>query len=579
MLTIRPDSYVQPKYLEFQNAERVSAKVQQEIGKQSWPIAEYALLQNKLDSCLAKGLVQSHDIDWFPQELINLCCLKRIDVTEEHLAREIGTYLYTQVASEYQRQGVKFIIERNGRGLIADVPGLGKTLQAIMIMWYYRRQWPALVICPALPKLTWVLELQKWLTVPYFPACPQPISRLITNYLAPIRVLQTSKQLPVRNAWITVVSYDLLRSPEVFTYITKRLRPQVVVVDECHFAKHEKAKRTKAVTEVTASAKHVVMLSGTPMTHNQDMYGQVHCLYPEFFPRRFYNAYPHYLHAQKQPPHRRTFYFAEYFCAGTYRQQRLKYGGRKIWLPQTGGASRQDVLHQILTNHILIQRTQQVLAGTSDEVKEVERIRYVMPNPEKKQPLDNLPKLDVKTAILELYHELAPIKALLVSPFLQYYFAGLLPAKKTLIWGQHHVVLDAVADYCTENKIGYIRIDGSVPDKQRVQIVEQFKSDSRIKVAILSLLACNTSLNLQVAGVNIFMQLHWDVFQLDQAEKRCARRGQKEQVRSYYVIAQDTLDRLLWTNITKAYKNASLVTQGNADYFLAQIIKLAAQLE
>jgi SNF2 family DNA or RNA helicase len=73
----------------------------------------------------------------------------------------------------FQREGVMFALQRNGRALIAyvcflllrigcvrglalnsrtlsrDEMGLGKTLQAIAIAAYYKEDWPVLVVAPS----------------------------------------------------------------------------------------------------------------------------------------------------------------------------------------------------------------------------------------------------------------------------------------------------------------------------------------------------------------------------------------------------------------------------------------------
>ena len=49
----------------------------------------------------------------------------------------------------YQRGGVGFTYQRNGRSLIADEMGLGKTIQAIASMACYGSEWPLLVFCPS----------------------------------------------------------------------------------------------------------------------------------------------------------------------------------------------------------------------------------------------------------------------------------------------------------------------------------------------------------------------------------------------------------------------------------------------
>ena len=40
--------------------------------------------------------------------------------------------------------------------------GLGKTLQALSIAFYYKQQWPLLIVVPASLRLPWVDEIEKW---------------------------------------------------------------------------------------------------------------------------------------------------------------------------------------------------------------------------------------------------------------------------------------------------------------------------------------------------------------------------------------------------------------------------------
>lgn len=54
----------------------------------------------------------------------------------------------------FQKEGVRYALERGGRCLIADEMGLGKTLQAITTM-VSLQGFPALVIAPASLRLYW----------------------------------------------------------------------------------------------------------------------------------------------------------------------------------------------------------------------------------------------------------------------------------------------------------------------------------------------------------------------------------------------------------------------------------------
>ena len=54
------------------------------------------------------------------------------------------SYLY-----DFQKDGIKFGLERKGRILLADEMGVGKTVQAIGIALLYKEEWPVLIICPS----------------------------------------------------------------------------------------------------------------------------------------------------------------------------------------------------------------------------------------------------------------------------------------------------------------------------------------------------------------------------------------------------------------------------------------------
>lgn len=40
--------------------------------------------------------------------------------------------------------------------------GLGKTLQALSVAYYYRHKWPILIVVPASLKYPWVEEVERW---------------------------------------------------------------------------------------------------------------------------------------------------------------------------------------------------------------------------------------------------------------------------------------------------------------------------------------------------------------------------------------------------------------------------------
>jgi len=52
--------------------------------------------------------------------------------------------------------------------------GLGKTLQALCIAYYYHSEWPLLVVVPSSLRYPWIEEVEKW-----FPNIPPDSINLI----------------------------------------------------------------------------------------------------------------------------------------------------------------------------------------------------------------------------------------------------------------------------------------------------------------------------------------------------------------------------------------------------------------
>lgn len=63
----------------------------------------------------------------------------------------------------FQRDGVRYALERGGRILLADDMGLGKTIQALGIVSAYKSKWPLLIVCPSSMRFAWKSAVIRWL--------------------------------------------------------------------------------------------------------------------------------------------------------------------------------------------------------------------------------------------------------------------------------------------------------------------------------------------------------------------------------------------------------------------------------
>jgi SNF2 family DNA or RNA helicase len=85
-------------------------------------------------------------------------------------------------------------------------------------------------------------------------------------------------------------------------------------------------------------------------------------------------------------------------------------------------------------------------------------------------------------------------------------------------------------------------ITGSVSGKQREVAAETFREDPTCRVLIGTTGAMGEGLNLQTAGVVVFLDLSWTPAAMEQAVGRAYRRGQAEAVHVIKVVAANTVD-------------------------------------
>lgn len=115
--------------------------------------------------------------------------------------------------------------------------------------------------------------------------------------------------------------------------------------------------------------------------------------------------------------------------------------------------------------------------------------------------------------------------------------------QKIIIFAHHLEVMDGIDDVLRQKGVGFMRIDGGTPVKDRSSLVDRFQRNAATRVALLSLTCGSTGLNLVAASIVLFAELYWNPGTLIQAEDRAHRIGQKAAfVTIRYLIARKTLD-------------------------------------
>ncbi|KAI9318597.1 P-loop containing nucleoside triphosphate hydrolase protein [Dichotomocladium elegans] len=65
----------------------------------------------------------------------------------------------------FQKKSVREAVRRDGRVMLADDAGLGKTMQAMGVMATFDDDWPVLIVCPIETHSSWVEHLIEWLLI------------------------------------------------------------------------------------------------------------------------------------------------------------------------------------------------------------------------------------------------------------------------------------------------------------------------------------------------------------------------------------------------------------------------------
>ncbi|XP_060588845.1 DNA annealing helicase and endonuclease ZRANB3-like [Ruditapes philippinarum] len=438
----------------------------------------------------------------------------------------------------FQKEGVKFAVSKHGRCLIADEMGLGKTLQAISVAYYYRKEWPLLIIVPSSLRYSWIEEFEKWLP---------------DINPGDINLVQSGNDVSdISTARVTITTFGLL-SKGTSRILREALMNQafhVVIVDESHYIRNAKTVSAKTVVPIIKNANRRILLSGTPaLARPVELYPQIDAICPDEFG-------------------------SWWTYTARYCDAKLEWIG-KIKRRNVNGASNLEELQQRLSDKLMIRR-------------EKSQVLTQLPPKQRQRVLFELKDSDLKKEIRQTFDELRPLmkrsnqdnfevltggadhdaKDTNMLSLIQRLYklsgtAKIGPAKeyiemlcenrklKFLVFAYHHDMMNGLSESLHDKNIKFIRIDGETPPSERPHLVHQFQSDPDIRVAVLSILAAGVGLTFTAATLVVFAEMYWTPGTMIQCEDRAHRIGQTSCVAVHYLVAKDTMDEWVWSAVCK----------------------------
>jgi SWI/SNF-related matrix-associated actin-dependent regulator of chromatin subfamily A-like protein 1 len=417
----------------------------------------------------------------------------------------------------FQRAGVHYVLEAR-RSFLADEQGLGKTVEALAAL-EEDDAYPAVVVCPASLKLNWRREAAHWL----------PHRR--------VKLVSGGGMFPDENADITILNYEIVSSHA--SQLALR-RPKALILDESHYVKNPRAKRTAATRKLAAALSPDALrlaLTGTPvMNHPEELIAQLRILgrLEDFgsgakFARRFQGAGAE----ERIHWHLRRRCFV----------RRLK----SEVLPQLP-AKRQVVVPVALDNE------------REYRSAEADIIAWL-----REQPLE-LSELEAKVAATlraERLAQLNTLRRLAARGKLgaaMGWIADFLESEEPLVVfsGSREV-----QDLLRQRFPDALHIVGDDSIERREQAVHRFQADGGL--IICATRVAGQGITLTRASNVVFLDLEWTPAMHDQAEDRLHRIGQEESVTAWYLLAAQTIDETMIELISRKRGIIGAVTDGRAD--------------
>jgi len=437
----------------------------------------------------------------------------------------------------YQLDGIAFAASA-GRAILADDMGLGKTIQAIGVSEFLAREAgisKVLVVCPASVKSQWRNEIERF--------C-QRDCQLISGGIAS-RGLQYAN-----NCFFTVCNYEqVLRD----ILSIERVKWDLIILDEGQRIKNWEAKTSRVIKGLRS--RFALVLSGTPLENRlDDLYSIVQFiddrrLGPAF---RFYNR--HRVVDEKGK------------VLGYKNLSELRENLQPLLLRRTRQSVRQQ-LPARTSEIVRITPTQEQLDLHGSHMQLVMQITQ-------KKFLTEMDLLRLQKHLLMC--RMSADSTFLVDKQAPGYSSKLEElddlfdrlfseeGRKVLLFSEWTTMLDLIEPLLKKRRLPFVRLDGSVPQKQRQGLVHEFQSNPRCRL-FLTTNAGSTGLNLQAANTVINVDLPWNPAVLEQRIARAYRMGQKQPVQVFILITEETIEERLLSTLSAKHDLALAALDAESD--------------
>ena len=406
----------------------------------------------------------------------------------------------------YQKVGAEFLFASGGRAIIADAPGLGKTIQALSFVKHmgYKR---TLIVAPASVKFAWAVEIKKW-----------------TNLKGVVIDSKTDLAKIPADVELWIINYDILKKHHEQL---SKIHFDCMVGDECQLIKSTTALRTKAFRSISRNISSVILLSGTPLLSRPS---ELFSLLNIIDMKTWNNWYD----------------FARKYCDA--------HQGR--WGLDASGASNIEELHARIKRYFIRRDKTEVLKELPPKTFIDLPVQLDKENAKKyaeasedlarylreragKQPAAVAASMSAeKLTRLNVLRQLNAMGK--VETAIELIESILESGEKVLVFSSFIEPLERIEKVFGDKAV---KLTGQTPIPERQVVVEKFQNDKGVRVFLGGIRSAGVGITLTAASNVVFLDYSWNPADHQQAQDRVHRPGQTaNSVNIYQLFAMNTID-------------------------------------
>ena len=434
------------------------------------------------------------------------------------------------ILRQYQKIGFKWLKtldEYQFGGILADDMGLGKTIQIISVILSYienckENRKPIMVVCPSSLSLNWKAEIEKFAS---------DINALVISGSAQKRKEQINS---IPNYDVIITSYDLIKR-DIDSYKKVDYEFRYLIADEAQYMKNSNTQNSKSIKQINAKTRFA--LTGTPIENSLSELWSI-----------FDFIMPGYLFSYRK--------FKENYEMPIIKEENSELMAKLRMLIEPFILRRTK--KQVLTE--LPDKTVTILNNEMEEEQEKVYLSYLA---DAKSELNEQIKINgIEKSRMQILSALTRLRQICCHPglFLDNYKGessklnqcieivkdAIASGHKILLFSTYTSMFEMIEEKLREENIEYFKLTGQTKVDKRIELVDEFNRNEKIKVFLISLKAGGTGLNLTGADVVIHYDPWWNLAAENQATDRAYRIGQKNNVQVYKLITKNSIEEKIF---------------------------------